>query len=463
MRRLIVSALVVLSFCAVASTAQALPVIPGGAGYGMETPAGRGGTVYKVTNLNASGTGSLKACIDGTTPRVCVFEVSGPITLTSDLIIRNDYITIAGQTAPSPGIMLRGAALKITASNVLVQHIRIRVGDDSNGPAPENRDAIKIEGSSTKTVRNIVIDHCSLSWAIDETLSVWGPHDNITLTNNFFTEPLNESLHPNYDGVGVIPHGYGVLVGSSAGNSVTMAGNLFAHIVERNPLSRATELVFVNNLVYDRGTMDLDLQSDGVLQTRNTVLKNHFIKGPSFARDTSPIFIHTGTGALTLGAGSRAYQTGNLSENYTRALVTLTGGDTIPGLLDLTGYPVWNSGLTMVQATDSGVYNRVLTSSGARPGDRDSVDKRVVNQVKSRGGRIINCVAANGTSRCAKNAGGWPYLSQNRRTLTLPANPNTVTASGYTNLELWLHAMEQGVSGIVQASSPAAPRLLTVN
>jgi pectate lyase len=452
-----------LGLCAIGATAQALPVIPGGAGFGMETAAGRGGTVYKVTNLNTSGTGSLKACIDGTTPRVCVFEVSGTIPLTGDLIIRNDFITIAGQTAPSPGIMLRGAALKITASNVLVQHIRIRVGDDANGPAYDNRDALKIEGSSSKTVRNIVIDHCSLSWAIDETLSVWGPHDNITLTNNFFEEPLNDSLHPDYDGVGVIPHGYGILLGTAPGSSVTVAGNLFAHIVERNPLSRAAELVYVNNLVYDRGNMDLDLQSDGVSLTKNTVLKNHFIKGPSFSRDTSPIYIHTGSGSLTLGSGSRAYQTGNLSENYARSLVTLTGGDTITGLLDLSAYPVWNGGLAMVQTSNNGVYDRVLNTAGARPSDRDSVDKRIVNEVKSRSGRIINCVASNGSTRCAKNAGGWPYMGQNRRTLTLPANPNTVTASGYTNLELWLHSMEQSVSGLVATSSPAAPRLLTVN
>src|SRR5262245_46487956 len=110
-----------LAMCA--SAAQALPVIPGAAGFGMDTPAGRGGKVYRVTNLNADGAGSLKACIDGTTRRVCVFEVSGIIRLTSDLIIRNNYITIAGQTAPSPGIMLRGAALRIHASHVLVQHI----------------------------------------------------------------------------------------------------------------------------------------------------------------------------------------------------------------------------------------------------------------------------------------------------------------------------------------------------
>ena len=98
-----------LALCGAASV-QALPVIPGAAGFGMDTKAGRGGTVYKVTNLNADGAGSLKACIDATVPRTCVFEVSGTIRITSDLIIRNSQLRIAGQTAPSPGIMIRGAA-----------------------------------------------------------------------------------------------------------------------------------------------------------------------------------------------------------------------------------------------------------------------------------------------------------------------------------------------------------------
>ena len=241
---------------------QARPVIPGAAGFGMETTAGRGGTIFKVTNLNASGTGSLKACVDGTTARTCVFEVSGVIRITTDLTIRNSKITIAGQTAPSPGIMLRGAGIKIQASDVLIQHIRVRTGDDLNGPDPDNRDSLKIEGTESKPVRNIVIDHCSFSWAIDETASTWGPTDNITFSNNVFSEPLDESLHPAYSGTGVQKHGYGVLLGPATGSSVTMVGNLFAHIVARNPLSRATEFVFTNNLVYNRGTMDVDLQSE---------------------------------------------------------------------------------------------------------------------------------------------------------------------------------------------------------
>jgi pectate lyase len=463
MRRLLLCSALLAGALVVAARADALPVIPGAAGFGMETPAGRGGTVYKVTNLNTSGTGSLRACIDATGPRVCVFEISGTIKMTSELIVRNDYLTIAGQTAPSPGITLRGAAMKVVASNVLIQHLHIRIGDDPTGPAFENRDAMRIEGTETKPARNVVIDHCTFSWAVDETLSVWGWHDNITLSNNMFSEALNDSKHPDYDGVGTIPHGYGVIIRSLPANSITMTGNLFAHTVERNPLSRAAELVFVNNLIYDRGHMDVQLQSDGVLPTKNTVLKNLFIKGPSYSRDTSPIYVNTGAGSLTLGANSRVFQSGNVAENYPRELLTLTGGPTINGLLNLDTYPVWNSGLTMVQTYDNGVYDKVLANAGARPSDRDSVDKRIITEVKNRSGKIINCVAADGSTRCAKNAGGWPSVAVNRRTLTLPANPNTVTASGYTNLELWLQSLDQSVGGVAQATSPAAPAKLSVN
>lgn len=447
-----------------AAVAQAVPAVPGGAGYGMETPAGRGGAVHRVTNINASGAGSLKACIDATGPRTCIFDVSGAIVLTSDLIIRNGNLTIAGQTAPSPGIVIRGAALRIHGSDVLVQHLRLRVGDDPNGPDPANRDALKIEGATDRIVRNIVIDHCSLSWSIDEIASVWGPHDNITFSNNIFAEPLNESIHPTDDGTALESHGYGVLLGSSAsGGRVTMTGNLFAHIVERNPLSRSRELVFVNNVVYDRRNMDLDLQSQDSRVTMSSVVGNHFIRGASYVRTNKPVTVRT-NGTYTLYVGSRLYLENNYSPDTGNSLSDIlgfTGGDVLAGLVTGTR-PVWNNGLVVTSTTNNGVYNRVLSRAGARPADRDSVDQRVVSDVRNLTGQVINCVSADGSVRCSRNAGGWPSYAQNRRALTLPANHATITAGGYSNLELWLQQLDSQITGVAQ-SVPAAPILTSVD
>jgi len=450
----------------VATTAQAVPVIPGTDGYGMSTPAGRGGAVYRVTNVNASGAGSLRACIDATGPRTCIFDVSGSIKLTEDMTIRNGNLTIAGQTAPSPGIMIRGAAFRIHASDVLIQHLRFRVGDSLTGPDPANRDALKIEGATDRVVKNIVIDHCSFSWSIDEIASVWGPHDNITFSNNIFAEPLHDSIHPTDDGTGLEPHGFGVLLGSSAsGGRITMAGNLFAHIVERNPLSRARELVFVNNLVYDRNNMDLDLQSESARVTKSSVVGNHFLRGPSNVRQTRPVYVRT-SGSLTLFLGSRVYLENNYSPDTGSTLseiLTLSGGDVLSGLITTTTKPVWNSGLVVTSTTNNGVFNNVLKSAGARPADRDRVDKRIVWEVKNGAGQTVNCVAVDGSARCEKNAGGWPSYALNTRALSLPANHATITASGYSNLELWLHQLDGQANGIIQSNAPAAPAALGVN
>ena len=450
------SGLLAAGLLAITSIAHAVPVIPGGAGFGIETPAGRGGTVYRVTNLNASGSGSLKACVDGTSARTCVFEVSGTIRLTSDLTIRNNKITIAGQTAPSPGILIRGAGIRIQASDVLIQHLRVRPGDDRNGPDPANRDALKIEGTSSKPVKNVVIDHCSFSWAIDETVSVWGAHDNITFSNNIFSEALNRSLHPSG------AHGFGVILGPHSGSSITMVGNLFAHIVERNPLSRSSELVFVNNLVYDRGTLDLDIQSQNAANVKGTIVNNLFIRGPSYSRDTTPIKIHT-SGSLRVGTGSRFWQSGNKHINYVREILSVTGSS-ISGMLVTSSYPVWNSNLHAQSNSNDAVYSRVLAYAGARPKDRDSVDKRVVAQVKARSGRILNCVADNGTSRCKnRHAGSYPWIAQHRRTLSLPSSHNKIASNGYSNLENWLHSLDKSIAGTVSSSSPLQPASLSVD
>ena len=454
-----------LALCGTASV-RAVPVIPGGAGYGIDTKAGRGGAVYKVTNLNADGSGSLKACVDKSGPRTCVFEVSGAIKITADLKIRNGQLRIAGQTAPSPGIMIRGAGIAIYGSDVLIQHIRVRTGDDTNGPDPDNRDSLRISGTTSTPVRNVVIDHCSFSWSIDELASTWGPHDNITFSNNIFAEPLNESRHPDYDGSGYMPHGYGILFGTAENSSITFTGNLLAHIVERNPLSRASQLVMVNNLIYDRGTMDLDLQAEDDTVAKASVVGNYFMRGPSYSRPTKPIFVHT-AGTYKLPYGSRVYVHDNrspeLGSSYS-ALVALTGGDVVANLMSQTTAPVWNTGLVAIKSSNSAVYTAVLANAGARPTDRDSVDKRIVLNVRRGDGGVINCVASNGTTRCKKNAGGWPSYAYNRRTLTLPTNPASIASNGYSNLENWLNSLDRSINlnGVVDAASPASPPALSV-
>lgn len=441
--------------CGLAPLANAVPVLPGALGHGISTPAGRGGAVIRVTNTNADGSGSLKACVDAKGPRVCVFEVSGTITLPDDLTIRNRYITIAGQTAPSPGITLRGAGLLVKASDVLVQHLRVRPGDASGGEPPSNRDALKIEAPSTAPISNVVIDHCTFTWSVDEIASAWQYWNNISMLNNIFAEPLHESIHPEGK------HGFGVLIGPVDGNA-TMAGNLFANMQSRNPMTAATRTVIVNNLVYNWGNTAIDLQSRGAV-TQNSVVGNVFVRGPDTSGSYAPIGLRADS--TTLRPGAKVFLSDNLAPGMTTtadAWASSVAGS-IYGSLTLANFKstaplAWPAGLTTLPTSENVVREHVLKYSGARPADRDAVDARIITQTRNGTGRIINCVAANGTARCERNGGGYPNLAVNRRALSLPANPNEVTASGYTNLELWLHRMAAQVEGRAPAS-PEAPTL----
>lgn len=450
--RVAITSLLACAAGAASFASHALPVLPQATGYGIDTPAGRGGTVHKVTNLNESGAGSLKACVDASGPRVCVFEVSGTIKMSGDLMIRNPKITIAGQTAPSPGISLRGGGVWVKTSDVLIQHIRVRPGDDPNGPDPGNRDALKISSPAESPIERIVIDHCTFNWSIDEVASLISAWDNVTLSNNIFGEPLNDSIHPEG------PHGFGVLLEDGR---ATMVGNLFASNRDRNPHSRASSLLYANNLVYNpRGI--IKLQTTGGV-TNTTVIGNHFIAGPDTGTE-KPVQIRAeGTG--TLVSGSKIYIEDNKAPGATSDPWSIAGTYVTKG--DIYQYrvsspPAWTTNFTRLSVDDDVVKNSVLKNAGARPADRDPVERRIVDGVKTGKGHMINCVAPNGTARCELNGGGWPSLANNRRTLTLPADPNAVTSSGYTNLEVWLHKMSSSVEGRSTTSPPAAPQLVSV-
>ncbi|MGB4163259.1 MAG: pectate lyase, partial [Bacillota bacterium] len=191
----------------------AVPAFPGAEGFGMWTVGGRGGKVYVVTNLSDSGPGSLREAVEASGPRIVVFAVSGTIHLKSRLTITNPYITIAGQTAPGDGITIADYDVVIRADEVILRHVRIRLGDRTRQEA----DALWIDGA-----KNVIVDHVSTSWSVDECLSV-SASDNVTVQWCFITESLLHSFHSKG------AHGYGSLVRGEFGSKYSFHHNLWAH------------------------------------------------------------------------------------------------------------------------------------------------------------------------------------------------------------------------------------------
>lgn len=426
------------------SEAFAVPVIPGAAGFGMDTPAGRGGKVYKVTNLEAAGAGSLKACIDASGPRTCVFEVSGTINLSRDLDVSNPYITIAGQTAPSPGITIRGAALWVKTSHVMIQHMRFRAGDDRNGPNPDDRNSLKIS-SHNERIRNVVIANSSMSWGIDQVSNVYG--ENVTFYRNIFSEGLRDSLHSKG------PHSMGMTIREQnwAGDPVkiTMVGNLFAHNYGRNPITAAPDFIFVNNVIYNWGNRGSTLKGrDGVV-SRNSIVGNYYKAGRNSSNNHAILLQGSGKSS-DMTSGSKVYVDDNITPSFDgknpRSAVNKESG--LGNSIWASSPPTWNNGLEAISA--QAAYEWVLTSAGSRPSDRDSVDFRIIQDVRDGSGTTIDS---------PWNVGGWPALAENHRRLSLPANPNEDNdGNGYTNLEEWLHSMAAQVEGPHQEGEVAPPR-----
>lgn len=157
-----------------------LPSFPGAEGHGSKTRGGRGGTVIAVTNLNDSGPGSLRAAVEAEGPRIVVFRVSGTIDLKSRLTISNPYITIAGQTAPGDGIAIKSYPLSIDGDEVILRYIRLRLGDETD----DDDDAL-----SSRYHENIIVDHVSASWSVDETVSIYHC-EHVTVQWSLISESL---------------------------------------------------------------------------------------------------------------------------------------------------------------------------------------------------------------------------------------------------------------------------------
>jgi len=384
-------------------------------------------TVYKVTNLNTSGPGSLQAALDASGPRVVVFEVAGNIDYTpyGTLSISTPYVTIAGQTAPPPGITLKGCQVMLGTHDVLMQHIRVRVGDlrDPNQPLRNKagwtqfseRDCMKVSGD------RIVIDHCSFSWSTDE--NVQSSANDVTFRHNIFSEGLHSVKHHKGG------HSRGLLIMRPGSHRVAVVGNLFAHNMARNPTVSAGEAVVANNLV---DGVNVAIKTDCVARpgqgpvllnaTQNVIKRaNHaFVaraKHPDSRFYFAPDNVFKGRAFDSVAAVWEKHVSMPFAPGVAPACRAIEPPVTVPGL-------------KIKPASEVEAW--VLANAGARPADRGPVDARVVNDVKNGTGGIL---------ASQEDVDGWPALAETRRELTVPNNPSgDDEGDGYTNLEEGPHA-----------------------
>jgi len=254
-----------------------IPAFPGAEGFGWHAVGGRGGTVYEVTNLNDSGPASLRDAVSQP-HRTIVFRVSGTIDLKSQLIVRQQFITIAGQTAPGDGICLRNYSFELQSHDLVVRYLRSRLGDEGR----QEDDSMSI----LHGCRDVIVDHCSATWSVDECLSTSGNDDRITVQWCLIAEPLNHSIHKKGN------HGYGSL--ARANGSVSWLHNLWAHCDSRNPrlgdnYNKPPSPTFDvrNNVIYDYGETASGL-TQGVLNVN--YVGNYIRPGPS-SKARTPIHI----------------------------------------------------------------------------------------------------------------------------------------------------------------------------
>ena len=368
------------------------------------TQGGSGGQEVRVTSLG-DGEGSLHAALSVSGPKIIVFDVAGVIDLgRSTLDITSPHVTIAGETAPSPGITLVRGGLAVRTNDVVLRHIRIRPGEA--GAAKGS--GWNVDGVSTSGARQVIVDHCSISWATDENLSASGPRFNgsnsgewragtshdIVFSHNIIAEGLANSTHSKFE------HSKGLLLHDNV-TKVLITGNLFSGNMERNPLLKGgVRAVLVNNLIYNPGSRavhyNLLAQEWGDHRRENgqlTAIGNVMKAGPS-TRSGLAFLMIGGQGDLDFyGRDNFAVDwQGNplpLLGRYTTSPARIVLKDSPPGRID---------GLVPLPAEQ--VEEWVLKNAGARPWDRDAHDRRIISDVAEGRGKIIDS---------EDEVGGYPH------------------------------------------------------
>ncbi|MBN1187922.1 MAG: exo-alpha-sialidase [Bacteroidales bacterium] len=439
---------------------------PTAEGYGKYSKGGRGGVVYEVTNLNDSGEGSLREAVEASGPRTVVFRVSGNIELQSPIRIKNPYITIAGQTAPGEGICLKDHPLSIDADHVIVRYLRVRPGDVSGN----DYDAV-----SGRYIKNVIIDHVSASWSVDETMSVYRC-DSTTIQWCIISESMFQSNHKKGY------HGFGGIWG---GNYVTYHHNLLAHHASRNPRFASGSLYtdYRNNVIYNWGYNSCyggerveDSHPEELNSFKVNMVANYYKPGPA----TEP-------GKVTYRIARPAYSKDEeihglwyIAENVMEGNPKITSDNWDGGVqkeyedqdLNLLKLDKPWPAMAINEQTAGEAFSLVIENSGATLPKRDAVDARIIAETK--GGyamyegkgykvkkKVKDTTVICGIIDSQNDVGGWPELKSAEALidtdhdgipdgweLNMKLNPNDASdgakdhdSDGYTNLEEYLNEL----------------------
>jgi pectate lyase len=413
-----------------------IPAFPGAQGFGAETVGGRGGKVYRITNLNDSGTGSLRECVNASGARTCVFAVGGTIVLGSSLSIRNPYITIAGQTAPGGGILLRanggsGDLIHIETHDVVIRYLTLRRGPPSS---TSDTNALTIYKNNSTNVYNIIVDHCSMSWTNDRILMSWYGPRNFTIQWSLFTEPL----HCNRNTKGCEWMAKAVMLGSGVlgegstepgAGEITFHHNLIAHSDERNPLVKPAGIAeIISNVVYNIYGAYAHLDADKQLaEFPVNFISNYFRSGPDGSTSVYGIKLSlTGVKPIIYAEGNidphrhNSTQSDNLVVDpkkatsytlYTPPHEKNPANPVFPVQVSTCNADPNAGGscdtYTQVVLNRMAGNNQGLDANGNFYTRQDAVDKRIFREVISGRGKIID---APGSSTCA-NGDSCVYLT----------------------------------------------------
>ncbi|MEQ8472239.1 MAG: pectate lyase [Marinoscillum sp.] len=407
---------------------------PGAEGFGKFASGGRGGKVLIVTNLNDSGPGSLREALREKFPRTVVFSVSGTIELESSLDINHGDLTIAGHSAPGEGITLKNYPLKVKGDNIIVRYIRSRMGDEK---------AVQDDAISITKQENVIVDHCSFSWATDECATFY---DNQLLTIQYciISESLNNSVHEKG------AHGYGGIWG---GKKASFHHNLFAHHNSRNPRFHgaryhkqpAQEIVdFRNNVIYNW----MSNNSYGGEEGNHNIVNNTYKPGPATRSKNDNILDPYDPYGKFFLSGNVLTDNDEVSEN------NWSGVYNAEKVLDEIKLENPIEVMAMPTETAEESFTSVLKKAGASY-QRDAVDKRVVKEV-------LEGTATYGTGiiDTPSDVGGWPELKTGEAPIDADRdgmpdkwekknglNPQLDDSSGtglmnhYTNIEVYLNEL----------------------